>query len=133
MNRWVLRSLILCSTVLMPWQVQAQEQSDSDSVEDARAALSQQEDDEDSARQLEEVFQSAEKNYSLLPAGQQSLTYSFDYTYVGDQRLDLQLVNNSIRNLDVTPSATHHFTNAFTYDFGVLDNLTVGMRLPRRS
>jgi hypothetical protein len=130
MNRWVLRSLILCSTVLTPWQAQAQQQDDGGSVEDAREALSRQEGDEDTIKQLEEVFQAAEKNYSLLPAGRQSLTYSFDYTYVGDQRLDLELVDRSIRNIDVTPTATHNFTNAFTYDYGVLDNLTLGVRVP---
>lgn len=130
MNRWVLRSLILCSAAFTSWQVQAQQQGEGGSVEDAREALSRQEDDEDTTKQLEEVFQSAEKNYSLLPAGSQALTYSFDYTYVGDQRLDLELVNNSIRNLDVTPSATHNFTNSFTFDYGVLDNLTVGLRVP---
>ena len=128
MNRWFLRNLILCSIALAPWQVQGQEEAGS--VEDAREALARQEDDEDVARQLEEVFEAAEKNYSLLPQGRQSLTYSFDYTYVGDQRLDLELVNRSVRNLDVTPSATHNFTNAFTYDYGMLDNLTLGLRVP---
>lgn len=128
MNRWVMRSLILCSTALMPWQAFAQQEGDS--VDNAREALARQEDDEDASKQLEEVFQAAEKNYSLLPAGSQSLTYSFDYSYVGDQRLDLELVDRSIRNIDVTPTATHNFTNSFIYDYGLLNNLTIGVRVP---
>ncbi|MEP6220879.1 transporter, partial [Marinobacter sp.] len=45
-------------------------------------------------------------------------------------RLDLAITDGSVRNLDVVPSATHNFTNAFSYDYGLLDNLTVGARVP---
>ncbi|MAL98630.1 transporter [Hydrocarboniclastica marina] len=129
MKPWVLRSLCLCLT-LSPLQALAQEQEDTSSVDEAREALSRQEEDEDTSRQLEEVFQAAEENYSLLKAGSMSLKYSFDYDYTGDQRIDLELVNNSIRNLDVTPSATHKFTNSFSFDYGLLNNVTLGVRVP---
>lgn len=128
MNRWVVRGLILCSVAGIPAMAWAQEEDDS--VDEAREALAKQSDDEDSAKQLEEVFQSAEKNYSLQKKGTHSLDYSFDYSYTGDQRLDLSIVNSSVRNLDVVPSATHTFTNSFTYDYGLLDNLTIGTRIP---
>ncbi|MDX5298584.1 MAG: transporter [Gammaproteobacteria bacterium] len=126
MNHWRVRGLVLFTSLAVASSAFAQEAT----VDKAREALAQQEGDADSAKQLEEVFQAAEKNYSLLKAGAQSLTYSIDYSYTADQRLDLQIVNNSIRNLDITPSATHTFTNSFSYDFGVLDNLTVGVRIP---
>ncbi|MGB1950806.1 MAG: transporter [Marinobacter sp.] len=99
-------------------------------VDQAREALAKQEGDEDSTRQLEEVFQASEKNYSLQKKGSHALNYAFDYTYTADQRLDLAITNGSVRNLDVVPSATHSFTNAFTYDYGLLNNLTVGTRVP---
>jgi len=83
-----------------------------------------------STEQLEEVFQAAEQNYSLLQQGKQSLNYSFNYSYSGDQRLDLEVINGQVRNLDVTPSATHNFTNSFSYDYGFKDNLTIGTRIP---
>ncbi len=127
MNRWLVRGFILVSAAgLLPGMALAQDGN----VDQAREALSRQEGDEDSSRQLEEVFQAAEKNYSLQKKGTHSLNYSFDYSYTGDQRLDLAISNGSVRNLDVVPSATHNFTNSFSYDYGLLDNLTVGTRVP---
>ncbi|MBR9870159.1 MAG: transporter [Gammaproteobacteria bacterium] len=127
MNRWLVRGFFLVSTAgLLPGMALGQEGS----VDQAREALSRQDGDEDSSRQLEEVFQAAEKNYSLQKKGTHSLNYSFDYSYTGDQRLDLAITNGSVRNLDVVPSATHSFTNSFSYDYGLLDNLTIGARLP---
>jgi hypothetical protein len=127
MNRWVVRGFLLVSvTGLLPTMALSQEGN----VSDAREALARQEGDEDSSKQLEEVFQAAENSYSLQKKGTHSLNYSFDYTYTGDQRLDAQIRDGSIRQLDITPSATHSFTNSFSYDFGLLDNLTVGTRFP---
>ncbi|SFM50812.1 flagellar protein FilC [Marinobacter zhejiangensis] len=127
MNRWFVRGCVLWSvTGLFPVMAMAQENS----VDRAREALAQQEGDEDSSQQLEEVFQAAEKNYSLQKKGTHSLNYSLDYSYTGDQRLDIQISDGSVRNLDIVPSATHSFTNAFSYDYGLFDNLTVGTRVP---
>ncbi|TVP52475.1 MAG: transporter, partial [Halomonadaceae bacterium] len=126
MNAWVMNCRLLAVTglVLLPALVVGNE------IEDARAALAQQEEDEDTTRQLEEVFEAAERQYSLIGRGNHSLNYSFDYTYAADQRLDVQIINNSVRNLDVEPQATHNFTNAFNYDYGLLNNLTLGVRVP---
>lgn len=127
MNRWLVRGFILFSvTGLLPNMALSQEGN----VDEAREALARQEGDEDSSKQLEEVFQAAETSYSLQKKGTHSLNYSFDYSYTGDQRLDLAITDGSVRNLDVVPSATHNFTNAFSYDYGLLDNLTVGTRVP---
>ncbi|MDX1818115.1 MAG: transporter [Marinobacter sp.] len=127
MNRWFVRGFILVSTAaLFPGMVLAQDGN----VDKAREALAKQEGDEDSSKQLEEVFQAAEKNYSLQKKGTHALNYSFDYSYTGDQRLDLAITNGSVRNLDVVPSATHSFTNSFSYDYGLLDNVTIGTRIP---
>ncbi len=127
MNRWLVRGFILFSVAgLYPTMVLSQEGN----VDQAREALAKQEGDEDSTKPLEEVFQSAENSYSLQKKGTHALNYSFDYSYTGDQRLDLEITDGSVRNLDVVPSATHSFTNAFSYDYGLLDNLTVGVRVP---
>lgn len=107
----------------------------------AREALSKQDNDADTEKALEEVFQAAEKNYSLLRRGGVSLNYNFDYTYYGDQRIDLVIEPNldsngvptgtsSIRSADVSPVASHTYTNAFTLDYGILNNLTLSGRLP---
>lgn len=127
MNRWFVRGCILWSVAgLVPAMAAAQEEN----VDRAREALAQQAGDEDASQQLEEVFQAAEKNYSLQKQGSHSLNYSLDYSYTGDQRLDIEISDGSVRNLDIVPSATHSFTNAFSYDYGLLDNLTVGARVP---
>ena len=107
----------------------------------AREALSKQENDADTEKALEEVFEAAEKNYSLLREGGVSLNYNFDYSYYGDQRLDLVIEptldsegqptgSSTIRNADVSPVASHTFTNSFALDYGLFDNLTIGGRLP---
>lgn len=127
MNSWAFRLAVLCMALLNFSGVVAEEQS---SVDKAREALAKQDDDEDTARQLEEVFQAAEKNYSLLKAGGKSLTYSLDYSYTSDSRIDLEVRNNTVRNLDVVPSATHSFTNSFSFDYGILNNLTLNARIP---
>ncbi|MCP5208815.1 MAG: transporter [Hahellaceae bacterium] len=127
MNRWVVPCFALCSSMFVISAVNAEE---ADSVDKAREALTKQEGDSDSAQQLEEVFQAAEKNYSLIKKGGMSLSYSFDYSYFGDQRLDIDIVNGSFRNADVVPSASHTFTNTFSIDYGLLNNVTVSARFP---
>ncbi len=127
MSRWAVKTGLLGVGFFIAFCCNAQEQS---SVEKAREALTKQDEDADSAKQLEEVFQAAEKSYSLLKQGKMSLNYSFDYSYFGDQRLVIEIQNGSPRNFDVTPSAQHTFTNSFTFDYGLLDNLTVSSRVP---
>tara|TARA_R110002049_G_scaffold29662_5_gene100962 strand:+ start:999 stop:2030 length:1032 start_codon:yes stop_codon:yes gene_type:complete len=125
MNSWISRVVVLASAVLFISSVQAET-----NVDKARDALAKKTDDADSTRQLEEVFQAAEKNYSLLRSGGKSLNYSLDYSYLSDSRIDIDIVNNVVRNLDINPSATHSFTNSFSFDYGILNNLTLNARLP---
>ena len=101
-----------------------------DDLDQAREALSKQDNDADTEQALEQVFEAAEKNYSLLRKGGMSLNYNSDYTYYGDQQIDLVIVDGVIENANVTPVASHTFTNAFTFDYGLLNNLTVSARLP---
>ncbi|MFC3679945.1 transporter [Bacterioplanoides pacificum] len=106
----------------------------------ARDALAKQDNDADTEKALEEVFEAAAKNYSLLKRGGMSLNYNFDYSYFGDQRIDLviepALVDGQptgspvIRNADVSPVASHTFTNSVTFDYGLLNNVTLSGRLP---
>ncbi|MDF1763736.1 MAG: transporter [Oleibacter sp.] len=109
----------------------ADEQEDMDR---ARDALTKQDNDADTERALEQVFEAAEKNYSLLKRGGFGLNYNFDYSYYGDQRIDLTIERQGdtsvIRNADVSPVASHTFTNSFSLDYGLADNITVSGRLP---
>ncbi|KZX81722.1 flagellar protein FilC [Oleiphilus sp. HI0009] len=100
------------------------------STDRAREALAQQGDDESETAQLEEVFQAAEKRYSMLKSGGKSLSYSFSYSYTSDTRIDLEVVNNLVRNLDVNPTATHSMTNSFSFAYGILNNVTISTNIP---
>lgn len=105
--------------------------ADTASVEDARQALSKQEDDADSAKALEEVFQAAEKSYTLLKKGERTLTYGFDYSLVRDTLIEtVRTGNNNVFSVIGQSEAQHTFTNSFTFDYGVWDNLTFSVRLP---
>jgi hypothetical protein len=110
-------------------------------VSQARDALTKQDSDADTEQALEEVFEAAENSYSLLKQGGIGLNYSFDYSYYADQRLNLIIepqVNaageptgsSNILSADVSPSASHTFTNSFSLDYGLLNNVTIGGRLP---
>ena len=115
--------------------------ADEQDLSKARDALQKQDNDADTEKALEQVFEAAEKNYSLLRKGGKSLNYNFDYSYYGDQRIDLIIQptldsegvpsgSSTILNADVAPVASHTFTNAFTFDYGILNNLTISGRLP---
>jgi hypothetical protein len=122
--------VLFASATLFVSTIHAEEQTN---VDKAREALAKQSDDDDSTKQLEEVFQAAEKSYSLMKSGGKSLSYSFDYSYLSDSRIDIEIVNGVTRNLDINPSATHSFTNSFSFDYGVLNNLTLNARVPLSS
>ena len=103
-------------------------------VDEAREALTKKEDDVDSAKALEEVFQAAEKSYTLLKKGERTLTYGFDYSLTRDTAIQTIRANNDVSNPIYSvigqSEAQHTFTNSFTFDYGVWDNLTFSVRLP---
>ncbi|MGH8352063.1 MAG: transporter [Pseudomonas sp.] len=99
-------------------------------VDQARDALTKKEDDADSAKALEEVFQAAEKSYTLLKKGERTLTYGFDYSLLRDTQIETIRTGNNVFSVVGQSEAQHTFTNSFTFDYGVWDNLTFSVRLP---
>jgi len=122
------RVLLMASCITSASLAMAETKSEQKNA--ARSALSKQDSDADSNKALEEVFEAAENNYSLLKKGGKSLNYSFSYSYFGDQAIDLNVEGSSLRSADVSPSMNHSFTNTFTFDYGILDNLTASVSLP---
>lgn len=104
--------------------------ADEGSVDQAREALSKKDDDADSAKALEEVFQAAEQSYTLLKKGERTLTYGVDYSLVRDTMIETVKVGNNDYSVIGQSEAQHTFTNSFTFDYGVWDNLTFSVRLP---
>lgn len=98
----------------------------------ASGALQQKEGDASTKTNLEEVFTKVETQYSLSKRGSYSATYDLDYTYYRDSRLDLALNDSSstLTRLRVEEDAQHSLTNTFTFQYGLLDNLTLTASLP---
>ncbi|EPO7903820.1 putative pilus system protein FilC [Acinetobacter baumannii] len=98
----------------------------------AASALQKKEGDASQETNLQEVFTSYERQYSLIKKGVISSYYDLDYTYYRDTRIDLALSDNSsqLNRLRVEEDANHTLTNSFTLQYGVLDNLTLSATLP---
>ncbi len=103
-----------------------------DSVDEAREALQTQEDDVTQEKNLEEVFQAAEKQYSLLPSGQMSLNFSGNYSYFRDDRIDIAIDEDTgnISRFRIEQDAQHSFSSSLSVDYGIWNNLTFNTRLP---
>ncbi len=94
--------------------------------------LGQTEEDASAKSNLEEVFTRSEQQYSLSKRGSYSAYYDIDYTYYRDSRLDLATSDSgsSLTRLRVEEDAQHSLTNTFTFQYGLLDNVTLTASLP---
>lgn len=98
----------------------------------ASSALQQKATDKTAAKNLDETFTASERKYSLSKQGSYSLIYDFGYSYYSNTALDLALDSNSssITRLRVENNAQHALTNTFTFQYGLLNNLTMTAALP---
>ncbi|MDD4853887.1 MAG: hypothetical protein PHW70_12335 [Acinetobacter towneri] len=99
-------------------------------VQAASSALQQQEGDATKEANLEEVFTSNERQYSLMKQGDISSYYDIDYTYHRDTQLDLEMAQGQLYQLRVQENASHALTNTFTAQYGLRDNLTLSASVP---
>jgi hypothetical protein len=98
----------------------------------AADALKQQADDASASKNLTEVFTAAERSYSLSKQGSYSMVYDLSYTYYRDSRLDLALDDGSstLLRLRIEEDAQHTVSNTFSFQYGLLNNLTLTASLP---
>lgn len=98
----------------------------------AATALQKKETDATTETNLQEVFTSNERQYSLIKKGVYSSYYDIDYTYYRDSRLDLATSDSTstLARLRVEEDANHTLTNTFTVQYGFLDNVTLSASLP---
>ncbi len=98
----------------------------------AATALQKKEGDATQETNLQEVFTSNERQYSLIKRGVFSAYYDLDYTYYRDTRIDLALADDSsqLNRVRVEEDANHTLTNSFTVQYGILDNLTLSATVP---
>ncbi len=104
----------------------------SSQADQAASALQKKESDATQETNLQEVFTSNERQYSLIKKGVFSSYYDLDYTYYRDSCLDLAVndSNSSLSRLRVEEDANHTLTNTFTVQYGLLDNVTLSASLP---
>ncbi|MEB6668079.1 hypothetical protein MXM33_13760 [Acinetobacter vivianii] len=99
-------------------------------ADQAASALQKKETDATQETNLQEVFTSNERQYSLIKKGVFSSYYDIDYTYYRDTRVDASMEDGSLNNLRFEEDANHTLTNTFTVQYGLLDNLTLSASLP---
>ncbi len=100
------------------------------STDAARAALAKKEGDVDQATLLKETLSAADKQYSLLKAGKQAVTYDLTYSYVGQQLIQANFTDDKLTLFDIQNTRSHTVTNTVSVDHGVKDNLTASVTLP---
>lgn len=110
----------------------ASESAPAPAADAARDALKQQEGDATVEKNLDEVFQSAQKSYSLLKQGKVGLQYDVDYSYYRDSRVDIAISDNSstLTRFRIQEDAQHTISNNFDVTYGVRNNLTLSMSVP---
>ena len=99
-------------------------------ADQAASALQKKETDATQETNLQEVFTSNERQYSLIKKGVFSSYYDIDYTYYRDTRVDASMEDGSLNNLRFEEDANHTLTNTFTVQYGLMDNLTLSASLP---
>lgn len=96
----------------------------------AAEALQKKEGDVTQETNLQEVFTSNERQYSLIKKGEFSTFYDLDYSYYRDSQINAGMNEGQLYQLRVDEDANHTITNTFTAQYGVLDNLTFTASLP---
>jgi len=117
--------VLAMAAVMFP--VYAQEPSDEQ--EDVRDVLAPKPEDLGVNQWLEDVFNQTERKYSLVKRGAAEWVYDVDYSYYGDEHLDQDLRGEFTLG-DLTQDSEHRFDHVLSMDYGILDNVSLGIRLP---
>lgn len=96
----------------------------------AANALQQKEGDATQETNLQEVFTSNERQYSLIKKGEISTYYDLDYSYYRDTQFNVAINDGSVYQLRVDEDANHTITNTFSFQYGLRDNLTLSASVP---
>jgi Putative MetA-pathway of phenol degradation len=98
---------------------------------DARDALKKQAGDVDQSTLLKETLTKTDRQYSLLKAGRVAANYDLNYAYIGSESIDVGLdTTGAIDLFKIENTRSHTFTNSFSVDYGLLDNVTLSGTFP---
>ncbi|TFV95221.1 transporter [Oxalobacteraceae bacterium OM1] len=96
----------------------------------ARDALKQKEGDTDQTTLLQQTLTAVDKQYSLLKRGKVAVTYDFNYSYIGQEKINADLSSGQLTLFNIENDSSHTITNTLAADYGVLDNLTASFSVP---
>ena len=97
----------------------------------AADALKKQAGDVDQATLLKDTLTKTDRQYSLLRAGRVAANYDLNYSYVGNQQIDVGFTSGGDLDLfRVETTRAHTITNTLSVDYGLLDNLTISGTFP---
>jgi hypothetical protein len=96
----------------------------------ARDALKQQEGDTDQTALLKQTLTAVDKQYSLIKQGKIQATYDFNYSYIGQEKINADLSTGELTLFNIENDSSHTITNTISVDYGVRDNLTANLSVP---
>lgn len=96
----------------------------------ARDALKKQEGDADQTAMLKQTLTAVDKQYSLLKRGKLQATYDFNYSYVGQEKINADISSGKLTLFNIENDSSHTITNTVSVDYGVRDNLTANLIVP---
>ncbi len=102
------------------------------SVDEAAEALRKKEGDIDNEKNLEEVLNASNNEYSLVKRGDFDVLYVFGYAYFDDDRIDVAFDSSgtTLTKFLVLQNALSTFSHTFTLDYGWKNNINFGFTLP---
>jgi hypothetical protein len=96
-----------------------------------RNALGKQDTDVDQTKQiLTQTLTAVDKSYTLIKKDTYQLTYDLNYSYIGQETINTNLSNGTATLFSIENSNSHTFTNTFSLDYGLMNNLTGNFTLP---
>ena len=97
----------------------------------AADALKKQAGDVDQATLLKDTLTKTDRQYSLLRAGRVAANYDLNYSYVGNQSIDVGFsTGGDVDLFRIETTRAHTITNTLSVDYGLLDNLTISGTFP---
>ncbi|HJV86199.1 MAG TPA: transporter [Noviherbaspirillum sp.] len=124
---------LIAAALVLPAQAQQSSSSpasDAPGTAAAREALKQKEGDADQTTLLKQTLTAVDKQYSLIRRGQVQTTYDFNYTYIGQEKINANFADGSLTLFNIENDSSHIITNTLSVDYGVRDNLTASLSLP---
>lgn len=98
--------------------------------DNARQALAPKADDESSEKNLEKLFNKSDKNYSLLDLGDFEISLSAEYYFIETVARTGVFIDGKSSLLDFTADSERTVSSTLNLDFGLLDNISLGLALP---